>query len=155
MKIENGKRVRVRVMLKVVGGDVIEKSAVEYVHGGGTMLVGVERVLEGCEAGAKKSGLLKSDEAFGNEENLPTKSIKRSDFPADAKLKEGEIFMAKSPDGQDVNFRILKLDEENNSVDVCFLHPLAGKDIEYDLEVISVTDPEPPPLPSDLVADDE
>ncbi len=155
MKIEKGRRVRVRVMLKVVGGDVIEKSAVEYVHGGGTMLVGVERVLEGCEAGAKKTGVLKSTEAFGNEENLPTKSIKRSDFPADAKLKEGEIFLAKSQDGGDINFRIVKLDEENETVEVRFLHPLAGKDIEYDLEVISVTDPEPPPLPSDLVADDE
>lgn len=155
MKIEQGRRVRVRVMLKVVDGDVLEKSAVEYVQGGGTMLKGVEEVLEGCEAGDKREGVLQSKDAFGNEDNLPTKSIKRSDFPKDAKLTEGEIFMAKSPDGQDVNFRIMKIDEENETVDVRFLHPLAGKDIEYELEVVSVTDPEPPPLPSDLVADDE
>ena len=142
------------MMLKVVDGDVIEKSAVEYIHGGGTMLKGVESVLEGCEAGDKRDGVLKASEAFGNEDNLPTKTLSMKDFPEDADLKEGEIFMAKSADGQDINFRILKIKKDQEKVDVRFLHPLAGKDIEYDLEVLSVTDPAPPPLPSDAIAED-
>jgi FKBP-type peptidyl-prolyl cis-trans isomerase 2 len=153
MKIEEGRRVRVQVMLKVVDGEVIEKSGVEYIHGGNTMLPGVEQVLEGLKAGDHKKGVLSSEEAFGKEENLPTKKLRRSDFPEDAELEEGEIFTAKSADGQDVNFRLLEVGDDE--VLVRFLHPLAGKDIEYDLKVISVTDPAPPPLPADALAEEE
>jgi FKBP-type peptidyl-prolyl cis-trans isomerase 2 len=153
MKIEEGKRVRVQVMLKVVDGDVIEKSGVEYIHGGNTMLPGVERVLEGLQAGDHRKGVLSSEEAFGREEDLPTKKLTKQDFPEDANLKAGETFVAKSPDGQDVTFRIVDVSEDE--VVVRLLPPLVGKEIEYDLKVISVTDPAPPPLPSDALAEEE
>jgi FKBP-type peptidyl-prolyl cis-trans isomerase 2 len=152
MKIEEGKRVRVQVMLKVVDGDVIEQSGVEFIQGGNTMLAGVERILEGCEPGDERKGVLKAEEAFGREEDLPTKMLGRDSFPEDAKLEVGEIFAAKSAEGQDVNFRIVEV--KDDEVEVRFLHPLVGKDIEYDLKVISVTDPAPPPLPSDALAEE-
>ena len=40
MKIEDGKRVRIKVKLKVVDGDVIEESAAEYFQGAGTIIPG-------------------------------------------------------------------------------------------------------------------
>ena len=43
-----------KVDLSVSGtGQQLEKSTVEYIHGGGMMLPGLEKVLEGLEKGAK------------------------------------------------------------------------------------------------------
>lgn len=135
-------------MLKVKEGDVIEKSTVEYVQGGGTMLKGIEKVLEGCSAGDERKGVLDAKDAFGSE-NMPTKKLTKADFPKDAKLEPDQQFQAKGPTGQDVAFQIVSL--EGDEVTVRFVHPLAGKDIEYDLKVISVTDPIPPPVPMEAI----
>jgi FKBP-type peptidyl-prolyl cis-trans isomerase SlyD len=154
VKIEHGRRVRLKVHLAVVGGDTLEQSVVEYIHGGGTMLPGLERVLQGLEAGARKEGVLKAKEAFGNPSMHPAKKMKRTDFPKDAKLTLGERFMAKGPDGTtDVVLAIEKL--AGDDVEVRLVHPLAEKDIRYDLEVQAVTDPKPPPLPAKALKLDE
>ncbi|MFH2005441.1 MAG: FKBP-type peptidyl-prolyl cis-trans isomerase [bacterium] len=149
MKIEKGTRVRIQVVLKVVDGDVIEKSGLEYVHGGGTMLPGLEKALEGLEEGAEKKGVLPAKDAFGVEEDLPTSGLPRDRFPKDAKFEVGQIFTAAGAGGQDVNFKIIKLGKKDEPVEVRFLHPLTGKDIEYEAKVISVTDPIPPPMPGE------
>lgn len=154
VNIEHGRRVRLKVHLTVVGGDTLEKSVVEYIHGGGTMLPGLEKILQGLAAGAKKDGVLKAKDAFGNPSMHPSKKMKRTDFPKDAKLKLGERFAAKGADGTtDVVLAIEKL--AGDDVEVRLVHPLADKDLRYELEVISVTDPKPPPLPAKALKLDE
>ena len=151
MKIENGRRVRIQVMLKVVDGDVIEKSGIEYVQGSGTMLAGLEKVLEGLEAGAEKKGVLPAKEAFGIEADLPTGELPRDSFPKDAKLEVGTTFTGSGAEGQEIQFKVLSVGKKDGPIKVRYLHPLAGKDIEYEVKVLSVTDPLPPPMPGDAV----
>ena len=147
MKVEKGCRIRVKVDLSVVGGEQLEKSVVEYIHGGGTMLPGLEAVLVGLEPGAKRNGVIKSKDAFGNPEMHPTKNMKRSEFPADIKLKAGERFTAKGINGGlDVVLQLEKI--SGDDVVVKLVHPLADKDLKYDIEVVSVSDPRPPPMPA-------
>lgn len=145
VKIESGRRVTVRVELTVVGGSSLEKKTVEYIQGAGTMLPGLEKVLSGLEKGAKREGVLKAKEAFGAAQ-LPTKKIKRTEFPKDAKLEVGERFAAKDDQKNDVILQIEKSTKEE--VEVRFLHPLHDKDIQYSLEVVQVSDPRPPPMPT-------
>lgn len=146
VKIEKGRRVRLKVEL-TAGSDVIEKSTVEFIQGGGTMLPGLEALLVGLEVGAKKEGVLPAKEAFGNPQMHPVKSLRRADFPADAKLEVGMRFAAKGADnGLDVVLQIEKLDGE--TVETRLVHPLADKDLAYKLEVMQVTDPRPPPVPA-------
>ena len=145
MKIENGQRVTVRVELTVVGGELLEKKTVEYIHGSGTMLPALENLLTGLEKGAKKEGVLKAKEAFGAVQ-LPTKKIKRTEFPKDAKLTVGERFAAKDDHKNDIVLQIEKADKDE--VEVRLVHPLADKDIQYSVEVVQVRDPRPPPVPA-------
>ena len=152
MKIERGKRVRIQVKLSVAGGDVIEQSAAEYFQGAGTIIPGLEKALEGLEPGAEKQGVIPHTEAFDAVENLPTKKIPRAEFPKGVDLEVGSTFGAKAPDGSDITFRVEELTDE--IVTVRFVHPLAGKDIAYEVTVLDVTDPAPPPLPADAVAAD-
>lgn len=143
MKIEKGYRVTLKVDLSVVGGQSLEKSTVEYIQGGGTMLPGLEAVLAGLEKGAKREGVIKAKDAFGAMQ--PTKKLKRSEFPKDAKLVVGEKFAGKAENGMNVILLIEKVTDDE--VDVKYVHPLAEKDIKYAVEVVNVRDPRPPPVP--------
>lgn len=147
MKIEQGRRVRIRVHLAVVDGDTIEKCVVEYVHGGGTMLPGLEALLAGKEKGIKLDGVLAAKDAFGNAAMHPLKKMKRTEFPKDLELKKGERFAAKGVNGQDVVLSIEKIGADE--VDVRLVHPLADRDIRYEVEVLNVAEPvRPPPIPA-------
>ncbi|CAN5886078.1 hypothetical protein BH11MYX3_BH11MYX3_40170 [soil metagenome] len=145
MKIEKGRRVTLKVDLSVAGGQQLEKSQVEFVQGSGAMLVGLERVLEGLEKGAKREGVLKAKDAFGNPAMHPLKKMKRNEFPKDLALKPGEQMVAKGINDLNVILRIEKV--TGDDVDVRLVHPLAEKDIKYAIEVVQVTDPRPPPMP--------
>ena len=136
----------VKVELAVVGGQPLEKSTVEYIHGAGTMLPGIEAVLAGLEKGAKREGVIKAKEAFGNPAMHPLKKMKRAEFPKDAKLQVGEQLVAKGMNDMNVVLRIEKV--TGDEVDVRLVHPLAEKDIKYAVEVVQVSDPRPPPVPA-------
>lgn len=151
MKIDKGKRVFLKIKL-MAGDQLIEENAVEYFQGAGTMLPGLEKVVEGLEAGAVKKGELKADDAFGDEKYAHKKQLSRKEFPEDAKLEPGLQFAATGADNStNVILRVKKVTDE--TVDVVMLHPLADKDISYELEVLKVTDPTPPPPPPGAVTE--
>jgi FKBP-type peptidyl-prolyl cis-trans isomerase 2 len=145
VKIEKGRRVTMKVDLSVKAtGQQLEKSTVEYIQGGGMMLPGLEKVLEGLEKGAKRDGILQPKEAFGAQQ--PLKTLKRSEFPKDAKLVAGEKFAGKAENGMNVVLQLEKVSD--TEVEVRYLHPLAEKEIKYSVEVLQVSDPRPPPMPA-------
>jgi len=140
--------VKLKVDLSVAGGPQLEKSTVEYVQGAGTMLSGIEQLLEGLEPGAKRDGVLKAKDAFGNPAMHPLKKMKRSEFPKDAKLVEGEKLVAASADKSKMNVILQLVKVGADEVEVRLVHPLHDKDIKYAVEVIQVSDPRPPPMPA-------
>lgn len=115
------------------------------------MLPGLEALLEGLENGAKREGVLKAKDAFGNPAMHPLKKMKRSEFPKDAKLTEGEKLVAASADKAKMNVILQIVKISGDDVDVRLVHPLAEKDIKYSVEVIQVSDPRPPPVPVDAL----
>ena len=157
MKIANGNKVRISFELKVKGGEVIESSekngSLDYVHGTGRMLPALEKRLEGMAVGEEKKGTIPASEAFP-EKDLPTKQMLKKEFPAGEKLDVGRVFEAKGFDGKPVSFKIVKV--TGNDVMVRFLHPLQGKDLEFQVKVLGIDDPKskrresvaPPPPPA-------
>ena len=155
MRIEKNKRVGIKIKLQVEDGDVLEESAVEYSHGAGNMLEGLEEEIEGLAAGDKKSGVIPAAKAFGGAAHQHEKTIPRSEFPADAELKEGTSFVAGGADGQDVLIEVVEVSD--TEIKALLKHPLADKNIVYEVEVLSVADPAPapPPLPADALLEEE
>jgi FKBP-type peptidyl-prolyl cis-trans isomerase 2 len=152
VKVEAGKRVRLKVKLEVVDGEVLEKNIIEYIQGGGAMLAALEKLIGECAVGDSKSGVIPAKEAFGDPDTQTRKAIAKKEFPEGAEFEIGMRFQAKDPaSGQDI---VLQVDAiEDDAIEVIMCHPLADKDIAYDFEVLAVTDPNPPPLPGALVAD--
>lgn len=149
MKITKGKRVRLKSKLSVKDGDVLEETVVEFFQGAGTMLPGLEQVLDGLTAGDKREGVIAAADAFGSAEHRHEKEIPRAEF-GEAAIEKGAAFAATAENGQNV---ILRIDEVGDDVvKATMLHPLHARDIAYDVEVLKVTDPSPPPLPADAIA---
>jgi FKBP-type peptidyl-prolyl cis-trans isomerase 2 len=143
MKIGKGLRVRLEYQLRVKGGDVIESSAksgpLQYVQGEGKMLAGLEKRLEGLSPGDERAGEIPAAEAFGTEESLPVKAMTRQEFPAGVTPKPGLVLQAKGPRGEDVSFKVIAV--TTDQVTVRLLHPLVGRDLEFTVKVLSVSDP--------------
>jgi FKBP-type peptidyl-prolyl cis-trans isomerase SlyD len=142
-----------RVTLATAEGAPIEESVVEYIQGAGKMLPGLERALAGLTSGECKEGVLPAKDAFGDPLHSPHKTMKRTEFPQDAALVAGERFAAKGVNGVDVVLFISGINGDD--VDVQLLHPLADQDIKYAVEVLSVTDPAPPPMPAEALQLDD
>lgn len=154
MKIARGRSVELAYELKVKGGAVIESSTrsgpLRYVHGDGKMLPGLEKRLEGLQPGDERQGEIPAAEAFGTEASLPVKEMPRSAFPAGAKLEPGAVFEAKDPaSGAPIQFKVISATAQVASVRL--MHPLVGRDIEYQVTVLAVRDAaatgRPPPVP--------
>lgn len=109
------------------------------------MLPGLEAVLAGADAGTRKTGVLRARDAFGNPALQPIKKMGRGEFPRGTDLRIGERFAAN--DGA-MNVILEVVAEDANTVDVRLVHPLANKDIQYDVTVVTVTNPLPPPMPA-------
>lgn len=151
MKIENGRRVTLKVDISVAGGQQLEKKTLEFIQGSGTLLPALERILEGLQSGDKRDGVLKAKEAFGSPEvqaKIPLKKMKRSEFPKDAKLAVGERMVAASADASKMNVILEIASVAGDDVGVRLIHPLAEKDLKYSVEVVQVRDPRPPPVPA-------
>ncbi len=141
MKISSGKKVKMEYELKLEDGEILESSEergpIDYVHGSGQMLRGLEDRLEELEPGAEEEGVVPAAEAYGSEENMPTLDIPRAEFPGDADIAEGSDFQAKDPSGSPINFTVMAVDDEK--VKVRLNHPLAGKDIHFKVKILDVS----------------
>jgi FKBP-type peptidyl-prolyl cis-trans isomerase 2 len=159
MKVAPGSVVRLEYEIRVKGGDVIESSTksgpIQYVQGEGKLLPALEKRIEGLSAGETKEGEIPAAEAMP-EDALPTRTIRRSEFPAAGKLEAGSLFEAHTGTGGVINLRVVAVDDKQ--VTAKLLPPLAGKDLLYKVKVVRIEDPvshlvsvvlkPPPPLPA-------
>ncbi len=155
MKVTAGNVVRLDCELKVKGGDVIESSKksgpIEYKHGSGQILKGLEAQLEGLGVGDSKEGTIPAAEAFGTEADQPKMAIPKANFPKDAKIEKGNRFEAKGPKGTPITLEVVEL--EDDQIIARAVHPLAGKDIEFKVKVLAIRPP-PPPVPKGQPVED-
>lgn len=139
--ISTGKIVEVRYTMKSLDGEILdEKLEPEtYVQGSGAMLPALERALVGKTAGDKLSVRLEPAEAFGvKKKGAGPQAVPRATFPPDAELKPGMQFSAETPDGAPVALFISHVDDDAVYVDTN--HPFAGQSLQFDIEVVSVSD---------------
>jgi FKBP-type peptidyl-prolyl cis-trans isomerase SlyD len=123
-------------------GDVLDDSKsdggepIDYVHGYGMLVPGLEAALVGLKAGDEKEVVVKPEDGFGTRDEELVMEVDRSDFPHPEKVKAGDEFVAESPDGDEVSMRVLEVKEEAVVVDAN--HPLAGVELKYAVVIRTV-----------------
>jgi FKBP-type peptidyl-prolyl cis-trans isomerase SlyD len=128
--------------LKDDKGALIESSNDEggeplsYIHGTGNLIPGLEDKLEGKTKGDKLSVTVKADDAYGERDEELIEVVEKTEFDDAEELTEGKEFQYDDEDGNIFHVRILKIDGDKVTVDGN--HPLAGKNLSFDVEVLDV-----------------
>ena len=135
------KRVTVHYTGRLEDGTVFDSSRdrepITVPMGGKRVIEGFEEALEGMEAGEKKKVTIEPRKAYGPHRPELVTEVERSRFPAGLELKEGQRLQIKGRAGLVTTVRVVSLKEESAIVDAN--HPLAGKTLVFDLEVMSVS----------------
>jgi FKBP-type peptidyl-prolyl cis-trans isomerase SlyD len=135
--IAEGKTVKFHYTLKVES-QVIDSSnggePAAYVQGKGDVIPGLEKRMLGMKTGDKQTFLIPSEEGYG-----PIDPEAFKEVPA-TKLPEGAAAGAvlSIGDGQGQNMRAIVKEIRSDVAVLDFNHPLAGKALEFDIEVVEV-----------------
>ena len=85
----------------------------------------------------KKTINMTKDDAYGEVNETLIQEVKKTDLPQDMEPKVGMGLVSKSPEGQEINLMVVEVKEETIVIDGN--HPLAGRDLIFDLEVVEIT----------------
>lgn len=112
-----------------------EQDPMVYLHGANNIILGLEKAMEGREAGDEFVVTVEPEEAYGirNEKNVQRVPLKR--LKGVGKITPGQILNLQTNKGQ-VQVTVLKVGRFN--VDVDGNHPLAGQQLTFDVEIIDI-----------------
>lgn len=141
MGISKDKVVQFYYTLKDEAGQTLESNVgadpVAYLHGHKNMMPGVEKALEGREAGEEFAVTLPPEETYGlrredSEQRVPTKHLMGA-----KKWKPGMMAVVQTEQGQR-QVTVVKVGKFMVTVDTN--HPMAGKTLTFDMIVADVRD---------------
>lgn len=139
LRINHDTLVTLHFTLKLPNGDVVDttldKQPATFKVGDGSLLPGFEQALFGLKAGDKRSFEIEPERGFGpgNPQNL--QNISRDQFD-EMELEEGLLVIFQDAAGGELPGVVKTIHEK--VVEVDFNHPLAGKIITFDVEIIDV-----------------
>ena len=152
MKAENNKMVAVDYTL-TVDGKIADQSRpgqpLEFIFGTGMLLPKFEAAIAGKEAGEKVSFTLAPADGYGETVADAIVDLPKTIFMVDGKLAEDILFVGSQiPMSNAQGQRMLGVVKEigDDTVKMDFNHPMAGKTLNFDVEVISVRDVTPEDL---------
>jgi FKBP-type peptidyl-prolyl cis-trans isomerase SlyD len=148
MPIDANKVVTINFTLKDDAGNLIESTEnmepFSYLSGNNQILPKLEEAVNQMLIGAKRDIKIEAVDGYGEYNESAIQQIDKKEFPEEMKLEEGMHLIANSPDGKRMPFIINKIGETEITVD--FNHPLAGKNLEFNVELIDVRNATPEEL---------
>ena len=137
--ISEGKSVKVNYTL-TVDGTVVDSSKgrepLEFKAGSHQMIPGFEKAVMGMKVGEKKSFKVSPADGYGMEDPRAIQEIPKNQLPAGITPKAGMTLYAQSKTGQRIPVRVV--DVKKDVVVMNFNHPLAGKTLNFDVEVVEI-----------------
>ena len=138
MKIAHQTVVQMHYTLKDDNGKVLDssvgKTPLEYIQGLGMIVPGLEKAMVGKDAGEKFDVKVIPAEGYGEHNPALVSEIPLTAFQGD-KVEAGMMFYAQTPTGI-LPIRVLKVEGDKVSVDAN--HELAGQNLNFSIEVVSV-----------------
>jgi peptidylprolyl isomerase len=141
-KVENGKYVKVHYTGKFDDGEVFDSSTgstpLEVHMGASEVIPGFEKALIGMSENERKTVVITPEDAYGQRDENLEQSFQRSDFPADFAAQMGEMVVLESEEHGQFPAVVKSIDGQSVVLDMN--HPLAGKELTFDLEVVEISD---------------
>ena len=139
LRIGPDREVTLHFALKLENGDVVDstfdKQPATFKVGDGNLLPGFEVALYGFKAGDKRSLPIGPEQGFGQGNPQNIQVMPRAQF-ADMELSEGLLIIFNDAANAELPGVVKAFDA--NQVTIDFNHPLAGKELTFDVEIIDV-----------------
>src|SRR5690625_556890 len=114
----------------------LEREPIEFKVGEGKMIPGFEKGVLDMELNEKKKIEIPSSEAYGEVNDELFQDVPKTQLPEDIEPKVGMGLAAKMPDGSERQLRVAEVKDDSIVVDAN--HPLAGKDLNFEIEVVEI-----------------
>ena len=143
MKIADKLYVAIDYTLTLESGQEIDKSPegrpLGFIAGTGQIIPGLEKALMGKAQGEKAKLVIEPEDAYGPVKQDLFQDIPKNQFPADVDIKPGMAFEAQGPHGPFM-ITVSKVND-NDTITVDLNHPMAGKQLHFDINVVEVREP--------------
>ena len=137
--IANDTAVLFNYTLKDDDGNVLDQSQGEplaYLHGHNNIIPGLERELAGKSAGESLIAVIEPADAYGEYHDQAVQSVPRANFQGVDNIEPGMQFQSQTEDGQVMLVTVKDVTDDTVTVDAN--HPLAGKRLTFDVEIVEV-----------------
>ncbi|RKX21394.1 MAG: peptidylprolyl isomerase [Candidatus Zixiibacteriota bacterium] len=114
-----------------------DREPLEFTVGAGQLIKGFDGGVRGMEVGEQKTVEVPPDDAYGKKAKSLVTVIKKSEFPDGITPSVGQQLQTEDQGGRPVNLRVTKIEGEEVTLDAN--HPLAGKTLVFDIEVVEIT----------------
>lgn len=141
MQVQPGDAVLVHLNLLLEDGSVAESSRAngkpaKFQLGDGSLSDAIEQQLLGLAVGDKKKFTIAASDGFGEHQTGLIQFRQRHEFPSDMEISEGIIIAFTLPNGAEMPGVVREINGDSLTID--FNHPLAGKALTFDIEVVAI-----------------
>ncbi|MBJ6989000.1 MULTISPECIES: peptidylprolyl isomerase [unclassified Devosia] len=137
---QTGDIIRIHYTGRFPDGTVFDSSEgrepLEFTHGVGQVIPGLDRHVAQMRVGDKSTVTIPAADAYGPHHDEAVQVMSRNFVPAGIPLELGTQLQARGPDGSLVTITVIDMDDETITVDAN--HPMAGKDLIFDVELVEV-----------------
>ena len=143
-KAKKGDKVKVHYSGKLDDESVFDTSSgkepLEFTVGGSEVIPAFEEAVIGMDTGEKRTTKIPADKAYGPYRDELAVEVERSQFPAGIEPKVGEQLELQGADeGQEDQTLVVTITEVSDAtVKLDANHPLAGKDLTFDIELVEI-----------------
>lgn len=139
MRIGIDRQVTLHFALRLENGDVVdstfEKQPATFKVGDGSLLPGFEQALFGLKGGDRRTLRVEPEQGFGQPNVQNVQVMPRNQFEG-MELSEGLLIIFNDAANAELPGIVKEFDD--NQVTIDFNHPLAGKTLTFDVEIIEV-----------------
>ena len=140
-KVEDGQSVSVHYVGTLEDGTEFDSSrsrgeVLSFQIGSGQLISGFNDAILGMQVGEKKSINLNPDEAYGPIDPSAVQTVPNEHFPTDFKPVQGATVVGQNELGQQMMARIEDFNDAAVTLD--FNHPMAGKSLNFEIELMSI-----------------
>lgn len=139
-KAKAGDTVRIHYTGRLSDGSVFDSSEgrepLEFVLGQGQVIAGFDAAVTGMAEGDHVTAEIGSDEAYGPVHEQARQAVPRGDIPDHIPLELGGQLQVQTAEGQTMAVTVVELSDDSVTLDAN--HPLAGKDLTFAIELVSI-----------------
>ena len=138
--VKQGDTVKVHYTGKLDNGDVFDTSVngdpLQFTVGKRDVIAGFEQAVMGMMPGETKSTKISAHRAYGPYREELVVEVDKKNIDDDMDLQIGQRLKIKQPDGQEFIVTVTELSDQKVKLDAN--HPLAGKDLTFDINLIEI-----------------